>query len=388
MTRPTTDGGRVGRRRYLALAGAGVASLTGCLVRTADRFGGSDGGTNRTGTDRNVDVETLATGLEVPWGVGWYDGDLYLTARPGQVVRLPGGEGPAEVVVEDITELRSGSGDLIGNLFGSEGGLLGLAFHPTDPTAYSYQTYEGPSGVANRIVRHELDAEWRATPILEGIPGASIHNGGRLLVNEDEGALYVTCGDANRKESAQDTASLAGTVLRLTLSGEPHPDNPFDNEVFSYGHRNPQGLAFDDGTLYSTEHGPEDDDEVNVLEAGNNYGWPEVTGRTDGDRFTDPLVTYASTVAPASAAFYPEDGAIEAWRGDFFFGTLVGEHLHRVRIRQGEVVEQERLFEGEFGRLRTVFVDHAGDLCVTTSNRDGRGTPVDADDRILRFRPD
>ncbi|SFL06348.1 Glucose/arabinose dehydrogenase, beta-propeller fold [Halogranum rubrum] len=375
------------RRAYLVSATASVVGLSGCLVRTANRLGGSNDDHSRTGTDRDVSVETVASGLEVPWGVGHYRGDLYVTERPGRIVRLAGGDGQPETIVDAIDELRTDSGDLTGRLFGGEGGLLGLVFHPSEPLAYTYQTYEGPSGVANRLVRHELDADWRATPILEGIPGASIHNGGRLLVDETDDALYVTCGDANQRPLAQDRTSLAGKVLRVTFDGDPHPSNPFDNEVFSYGHRNPQGLALSDGDLFSTEHGPDVDDEVNVLEAGNNYGWPEVTGSSDGARFTDPVASFSPPIAPGSAVFYPSDGAIEAWRGDLFFGTLVGQHLHRVRLRDGQVVEQERLFEDEFGRLRTAFLDSDGHLCVTTSNRDGRGSPSDDDDRILRFRP-
>lgn len=190
-------------------------------------------------------------------------------------------------------------------------------------------------------------------------------------------------GDAKR---AQRRESLAGKVLRLALDGAAHPANPFDSEVFTRGHRNPQGLAFRGGDLFSTEHGPATADEINLLEAGNNYGWPEVKGEREGgddDEFTDPLVAYTPTVAPGSATFY--DGPIEQWRGDFFFGTLAGRHLHRVRFDGRDAVEQERLYEGEFGRLRTVFAGPNGHLYCTTSNRDGRGNPSRGDDGVLRF---
>ena len=375
------------RRRYLAAFGATVA-LGGCAGRSGT--GGEGGGAPASATD-GVAVETLATGLEIPWGAAYRDGTLYLTERPGRIVRIV--DGGIDPVVDAVDGVRH-----VG-----EGGLLGLAFHPSKPYAYTHQTYESGDGLANRLVRHDLTDGWAGDPLLTGIPGARIHDGGRLLVHDD--ALYMTCGDAAAAANGQDADALAGSVLRLTLDGEPHPDNPLDSPVYSYGHRNPQGLAIRDGRLYSTEHGPSVADEINVLRAGENYGWPEARGPSDDDRFTDPLAHYSPTIAPASAAFY--DGPIEAWRGDFFFGTLKAEHVRRVRFEGGEtprasdepsgdgdeprgrdrVVEQERLVEGEFGRIRTVFSGPDGHLHAVTSNRDGRGSPVAKDDRLLRFVP-
>jgi len=360
------------RRRYLATLGA-AATLGGCAERST---GGPDGGATSAGDDGTVTVETLATDLDIPWGAAYRDGTLYLTERPGRIVRLTD-DGVAPVV-----DAVAGV-DHVG-----EGGLLGLAFHPSEPYAYTHQTYESESGgLANRLVRHDLTDGWAAEPLLTGIPGAPIHDGGRLLVHD--GALYMTCGDASAGTNAQKRDVLAGSVLRLTLDGDPHPDNPFDSPVFSYGHRNPQGLTIREGTLYSTEHGPRVADEINVLRAGANYGWPEARGPSDDDRFTDPISSYSPTIAPASATFY--DGPIEAWRGDFFFGTLKAEHVHRVRFEgagdTATVVEQERLVEGEYGRIRTVFTGPEGHLHALTSNRDGRGSPVTADDRLIRFRP-
>ncbi|WP_251329099.1 PQQ-dependent sugar dehydrogenase [Haloplanus pelagicus] len=370
------------RRRYLATLGA-AAALGGCAGRPRD--GGADGadGVSPTVTDGDtptpasgdgVAVEPLATDLSVPWGAASRDGDLYLTERPGRIVRLA--DGAIEPVVEDVPVAAVG-----------EGGLLGLAFHPEAPYAYTHQTYEPDGGgTANRLVRHDLDDDWAPEPLIEGIPGAHIHDGGRLLVHDD--ALYVTCGDAATGAHGQDRDVLAGSVLRVTPDGDPHPDNPFDSPVFSYGHRNPQGLTVRDGAVYSTEHGPSVGDEINVLRAGKNYGWPEVTGASDDGRFADPVTSYSPTIAPASAAVY--DGPIEAWQGDFFFGTLAGEHLHRVRFDGDEapgVAAEERLFDGEFGRVRTVFTGPDGHLHLTTSNRDGRGDPVAADDRVLRVVP-
>jgi glucose/arabinose dehydrogenase len=384
------------RRRYLATLGA-AAALGGCAGRS-----GTDGpdadptdatsvdDADTASADGDVAVETLATGLEIPWGAAYRDGALYLTERPGRIVRLVDSEGRSpsdsrsstdDGDVETVVDAVAGVEHV------GEGGLLGLAFHPSEPYAYTHQTYETDGGLANRLVRHDLTDDWSPESLLTGIPGAPIHDGGRLLVHDD--ALYMTCGDASAADRAQNPDVLAGSVLRLTLDGDPHPDNPFDSPVFSYGHRNPQGLVVRDGTLYSTEHGPQVADEINVLRPGENYGWPEAKGPSDDDRFTDPITSYSPTIAPASATFY--GGPIEAWRGDFFFGTLAAEHVRRVRF-EGEgaaagVAEEEPLVDGEYGRIRTVFTGPEGHLHAVTSNRDGRGSPVAADDRLIRFVP-
>jgi glucose/arabinose dehydrogenase len=369
------------RRAYLRSLATGAVSVgvAGCL-----RTSGSDPTT--TTEEEPFRIETVTMGLEVPWGAAFGpEGDLYLTERPGRVQHVTA-EGTSNELVADLTERVTARG---------EGGLLGLAFHPENPDlAYTYQTYGADGGLANRVVRHRVSDDFaRESVVLDGIPASSIHDGGRIAFgpagssDSSDSALYVTTGDASNGELAQDRNSLAGKVLRVTPDGDPHPDNPFDNEVFTYGHRNPQGLAWRDGTLYSTEHGPASDDEINVLRAGENYGWPEVKGPSDDEEFTDPIESYTPTVAPASATFYR--GPIDDWRGDFFFGTLAGTHLHRVRIDENRVVEQERLLDDKYGRLRTVFTGPDDHLYVTTSNRDGRGEDSVApqDDRVLRIQP-
>lgn len=360
------------RRAYLrSVAAVGLAASAGCL-RTS--------GTEPTTTSERprFRIETVTMDMEVPWGVAFApNDDLYVTERPGRIQRVAHENGRKEQVA-DLTDRVAARG---------EGGLLGLALHPEEPElAYTYQTYRTDDGLANRVVRHRTTDEFaRESVLLDGIPGSSIHDGGRIAFGPD-GDLYVATGDAGSGRLAQDTSSLAGKVLRVTPDGEPHPDNPFGNAVFSYGHRNPQGLAWRSGTLFSTEHGPDTGDEINLLRAGNNYGWPEVTGPSDGDRFTDPISAYTPTIAPGSGAFYR--GPIDDWQGDFFFGTLAGTHLHRVRIDdQNEVAEQERLLDDRYGRLRTVFTGPDDHLYVTTSNRDGRGTPAPQDDRVLRIQP-
>ncbi|MFC6837505.1 PQQ-dependent sugar dehydrogenase [Halomarina ordinaria] len=372
------------RRAYLTTVGGAAAALAGCLDAGRESGGGgasgddgaSDGDGPRDAT-RSATAESVVEDLEVPWGMAFRDETLYLTERPGRVVRV--GDG-GSAVGADLTDSTAARG---------EGGLLGLAFHPDDPdVAFTYQTTDAGGESTNRVLRHDPTDDWSFETVLDGIPAGQIHDGGRLLVRPEEDALYATAGDAGDAETAQDPSTLAGSVLRLTLDGDPHPDNPGGSAVFSYGHRNPQGLAVRDGVLYATEHGPDTDDEVNRLVAGENYGWPAVTGESDDEAYVDPLVSYTPTIAPGGAAFYPDDGPVEAWRGDLLFGTLVGEHLHRVRIRDGAVEADERLFEGGFGRLRTTLVGPDGHLYAATSNRDGRGDPRAGDDRVLRLRPD
>lgn len=359
------------RREFLALAGAGTTTtLAGCVPTL-----GTEPQVTAATEDGETPVhaETVVTGLQVPWGADYREGVLYLTERPGRVVRITDGE------IEAVADL---SGDVE---TGGEGGLLGLAFHPEEPFAFTYQTYLSGASRNNRVVRHALDDGWAGETVFDGIPGAPIHDGGRLLVYED--ALYVTAGDAAEKESAQDRDALSGKVHRLTLDGDPHPDNPFGTTVFTWGHRNPQGLAPRGGKLFSTEHGPDTDDEINLLEAGDNYGWPEVKGTDEREGFTPALAAFTPTIAPGGGVFYPEDGPISQWQGDLLFGTLVGSHLHRTTFDGTEVTGQHRHFADQFGRLRTTFVGPDDHLYAVTSNRDGRGSPQDGDDRVLRFVP-
>jgi len=361
------------RRAYLGSLTAGLAGLGGCL-----RTGGTEPTTTTTERVR-FRTETVTMELTVPWGVGFDpDGYLYVAERPGRIQRVTP-DGDERELVADFTDRIAHRG---------EGGLLGLAFHPDDAgLAYTYGTYRDDEGLVNRVVRHRVaDGFAPDGVVVDGIPGGTVHDGGRIAFGP-EGYLHVTTGDAGSGERAQDRESLAGKVLRVTPDGDAHPDNPDEGDprVFTYGHRNPQGLAFRDGTLFSSEHGPNHDDEINVLRAGRNYGWPAVMGPSDDESYADPVTSYTPTIAPGSAAAY--DGPIEDWRGDLFVGALAGRHLRRVRIEDGSVVEQERLLDEEYGRLRTAFVGPDDHLYVTTSNQDGRGTPAPQDDRVLRIQP-
>jgi glucose/arabinose dehydrogenase len=328
----------------------------------------------------------VAQGLEVPWSLAFApDGRLFFTERPGRVRVVWGGKLLADPWAQ-IEVARRG-----------EGGLLGLALDPEFSRTgyvYIYYTYRDVVGrLRSRVVRlQDRDGRaWEEKVILEGIPGSGIHNGGRLRFGPD-GKLYITTGDAADSSLAQDLSSLAGKILRLNPDGSVPEDNPFfGSPVYSYGHRNPQGLDWhpDTGTLVASEHGPRGQDEVNVIVPGGNYGWPAVTGEQRDPQFISPLrQTGQETWAPSGASFYT-GSLFPQWRGDLFIATLRGMHLHRLRLDASttRVVEEEVLFRGELGRLRDVVVGPDGALYLATSNRDGRGSPMAEDDRILRVAP-
>jgi glucose/arabinose dehydrogenase len=264
-----------------------------------------------------------------------------------------------------------------GVLAGGEGGLLGLAVSPTYPQdrwVYAYHT----ASRDNRIVRFRLDGG-PPEVIFDGISRASFHNGGRIAFGPD-GLLYAGTGDAGVRGSSQDPADPNGKILRLTPDGDPAPGNPTaGSPVFSLGHRNVQGLAWDSQRrLYATEFGQNRLDEVNLIEPGRNYGWPQVEGPgTGGGRFTAPLVTWSTAEASPSGA---------AIAGDtLYVAALRGQRLWTVRLRDGRTERPRAELSRRYGRLRSVAVAPDGSLWVSTSNRDGRGDVRAGDDRLLRF---
>lgn len=318
-------------------------------------------------------ITVLAEGLDVPWGVAFLpDGDILVTERPGRLLRLG-----ADRQEHEIDGVRHRG----------EGGLLGVAVHPgfaQNHWIYLYLTTAEGGSVTNRIERYTLDGDALAdeTEILAGIPGSTNHDGGRLAFGPD-GKLYATTGDAEDSGNAPDTDSLAGKILRLNDDGSIPTDNPFGNAIWSYGHRNPQGLAWDaDGTLWSTEHGRSIPfsgyDELNLIQKGGNYGWPDSQGDSAA-AYTVPPVLHSDangTWAPASLAF---------WKGSLWFGGLKAETLYQATGLDGTPALTERL-AGEYGRIREV-VAHDGFLYLTTSNTDGRGRAGDKDDLLLRIDP-
>jgi glucose/arabinose dehydrogenase len=313
--------------------------------------------------------EVVATGLEVPWGMAFLpDGSALVAERNrARIMRVRPGAQPEEVA------------RVPGVVPGGEGGLLGIAVSPTfgaDNLVYAYFTASGD----NRIVRFRLDNPGSQQAVLTGIPKASIHDGGRIAFGPD-GNLYAGVGDANQTGNAQNPNSLAGKILRMRPDGSVPPGNPFGSLVYSLGHRNVQGLAWDaQGRLYATEFGQNRFDEVNAIVAGGNYGWPIVEGRGTDARFVNPIVVWGTAEASPSGAAIAND--------TLFAAALRGTRLWLVPL-DGNGGADTPTFElrGTFGRLRTVTLGPDGWLWVATSNRDGRGNPAPADDRVIRFPP-
>jgi glucose/arabinose dehydrogenase len=309
----------------------------------------------------------VASGLNVPWGVAFLpDGDALVAERAtGRIKRIPQGGGTPRTVMR-IPGVATSFG---------EGGLLGIAVSPnyaSDRLVYAYFT--GSSG--NRVVRFRLGGRIRT--IVSGIRRAGNHNGGRLVFGPD-GNLYIGTGDAGDRASAQRRSSLNGKILRVRPDGSIPRGNPFPGSpVWSLGHRNVQGLAFDGaGRLWATEFGESFRDEVNLIRKGRNYGWPSVegSGDTQGGRFRNPVLTWP--VAQAS----PSGAAIIG--STLYVGALRGERLWQIPLSGTSAGTPQGTFEGRYGRIRTVVRAPDGSLWMTTSNRDGYGNPRSGDDRIF-----
>ncbi|MDQ5835797.1 MAG: PQQ-dependent sugar dehydrogenase [Acidobacteriota bacterium] len=339
-------------------------------------------------------VETVVGGLEVPWSIVFApDGRMLFTERPGRVRVFEGGKLRAEplATISDVEPT-------------GESGLMGMTLHPQfaeNHLLYLAYAYSSTGGERVRVVRFRETggALTDRKLIIDEIPAAQFHAGTRLRFGPD-GKLYVTTGDATTREIAQRLDSLGGKILRLNDDGTVPPDNPFVNqpdarpEIWSYGHRNSQGIDWQPGTnlLFETEHGPSGfdgpggGDEVNIVERAHNYGWPVIHHRATHEGMESPLLEYTPACAPASGTFY-RGSALAQFRGNFFFGCLAGRGLQRVVLDGRRVVSQERLLQGQYGRIRDVAEGPDGALYFSTSNRDGRGSPAKDDDRIMRLVP-
>ncbi len=344
----------------------------------------------------NVKVETWIKGLEIPWSLIFLpDGRALVSERPGRI-RL--------IVNNKLQEKPYISIDVahIG-----EGGLMGLALHPEfpqKPFVYAMHTYEKDDSLYNRIIRLK-DLGDKAVfdkVIIDGIPGGKFHNGGRIAFGPD-GMLYITAGETFEADMAQDLKSLGGKILRVTTEGDMPQDNPYKGSpIYSYGHRNPQGLAWDtERTLFSSEHGPSGEyflfanDEINIIKKGGNYGWPEVVGAPGKKPYIDPLIVWKKTTPPSGITFY-RGGKLKHLKGDLFVTSLRGQCLIRIKLKNDSgryrVVKIERWFaedydEGKYGRIRDVVEGPDGFLYFLTNNKDGRGRPKPGDDRIYRIVP-
>ncbi len=310
-------------------------------------------------------VTTIAEGLRVPWALAFLpDGDLLFTERGGTVRIIKNGVLQQEPVGELANVAAIG-----------EGGLLGMALHPsfaTNQYVYFYYTYSVSGGVTkNRLVRVKYGngALTNETTLIDAVPGANIHNGGRIKFGPD-GYLYIGTGDAAEPSQAQDTSSLAGKILRVTDDGSAAPGNPFGNRVYSFGHRNPQGLAWDaSGQLWESEHGQTATDELNKIVAGNNYGWPTIVGDEQQSGMESPVAhSGTDTWAPSGMSIIGSTA---------YIASLRGVAITAISLPNGAPVTQ--YFKNEYGRMRDVVVGPDGMMYASTSNT--------ANDVILRINP-
>lgn len=365
-----------------------------CIIFIAgcdDWFDNSD---NDNDDDRQFDGKIFASHLDTPWEMAFApDGRLFVTQRPGGIAVIQEGQSPQPWLELDSTVVEVG-----------ESGLLGLALDPDFANnrylyiGYTYAASKGPLKLVNKLVRYR---EENGMPVfdkvlLDGIEGNYIHNSGALEFGPD-GMLYWSIGDRYIPALAQEMNSLCGKILRLTRDGDIPGDNPFPGSyIYSLGHRNPQGLAFQPVTnlLWGTEHGPSDEqgccrDEINIVRAGRNYGWPSITGSQQLAGMETPIAHSGDTTtwAPTGGIFIRNGD----WAGSFVFTALRGQALYRAVIDPAnpeQVQSVERYLYQKFGRLRNVLEGPDGRLYLAVSNQDGRGDPEDEDDMIISMTPE
>jgi glucose/arabinose dehydrogenase len=343
--------------------------------------------------DVRFQVETVASGLEVPWAFAFLPNkDMLFTERPGRVRIIEGGKLRPEPVFTVPDVEPSG-----------ESGLMDISLHPNFASnGFVYLAYAyNKNGQQVRVVRYKFDGKAFNEPktIIEDIQASQNHAGTRCRFGPD-GKLYITTGDATNRELAQKMDSLNGKTLRLNDDGTVPQDNPFVGqsgarpEIWTLGHRNAQGLAWQPGSglMFQTEHGPSGfdgpggGDEVNIVERGKNYGWPIIHHKDAKAGLESPLLEYTPACAPASGMFY-NGSAFPQFKGNFFFGCLAGRRIIRVTLDGRKVVSQEDLLKNTYGRIREMEEGPDGFIYFSTSNRDGRGSPAKDDDRILRLVP-
>ena len=327
----------------------------------------------QSSNDTSPGAHVVAQDLEVPWAIDIAeDGRLFLTERPGRIR-----------VIENGTLLQDPVA-FINVEQNGESGLLGLVLHPDfseNHLIYIYHTYSNGSNVFNKVVMlTERDNRIiESQTIIDEIPAAAGNDGGRIRLGPD-GKLYIATGDARRPELAQDLKSLAGKILRLNTDGSIPIDNPIEGSpVYSYGHRNVQGLAWDPMTevLYASEHGSEGNDEINIIKPGANYGWPDEY--CNAEKFEKPVVCFDPAIAPAGMTFATSDRL--GYQNDILLATLKAQHLRQIELDSGI---ETNILTG-FGRIRDVIEAPDGSLYVATSNRDGRAIPEHNDDKILKI---
>ncbi|MBF9297811.1 MULTISPECIES: PQQ-dependent sugar dehydrogenase [Mammaliicoccus] len=311
-------------------------------------------------------IETVAQGLDTPWSIAKSDDVFYLSERPGKIIKIDGNK-KTEQQVDLDKEVSTAA----------EAGLLGFVLAPDfkdSQEAYAYYTYED-NGQFNRIVKLKLENDtWKEEEVLiDKIPSGQYHHGGRLKIGPDD-KLYATTGDASDEQNAQDKDSLGGKILRINLDGSKPKDNPMSNSyVYSYGHRNPQGLVWTpDGQMFASEHGNQANDEINEIKKGHNYGWPVIEGNEENNNMETPIFTSGSddTWAPSGIAF--KDGII-------YSAALRGEGIMKFDVEKDEM----KKVATKYGRIRDVYIVN-NDLYFVSNNTDGRGNPSKNDDKMYK----
>ena len=358
------------------LVGAAIVILLITGVYSLQQINNQDQEQPGNNTPENISV--VAENLDVPWSITFLpDGDMLVTERPGTLLRI-------ERENENFTETYT----VDGVKHQGEGGLLGIAKHPDfeeNNWIYLYMTTQDGDMLENRVIRYTLQENNLTEPmtVISGLPGAPYHDGGRIEFGPFD-KLYITAGDATNSQWAQNINIRAGKILRINPDGTVPGENPFNNSVYSYGHRNPQGLVWIKGQIWATEHGrsglQSGMDELNRIQSGGNYGWPVIEGDQRQPGMINPVFHSGPDItwAPAGA---------EYTNGSIYFAGLRGKTLYEAKIEDSQVQELDGHLQNTYGRLRAVQQGPEGDLYISTSNTDGRGNPSENDDRIIRVDP-
>lgn len=331
------------------------------------------------------EIEVIAENLYVPWAIDISDaGDLYFTERSGSIRIIKDGKlNTQPLITLPVPFISQG-----------EGGLMGIALDPDfsqNNYLYVMHTYTEDNQIYNRVVRLVINENIASIDrvLIDKIPGGQIHNGGRIKIGPDQN-LYITTGDAGNSALSQDPTSTAGKILRIKLDGSIPDDNPIVNSpIYSLGHRNPQGLAWNsNNVLYASDHGQSAHDEINIIQPGANYGWPLVQGdeETSGVTTQKPLIhSGEETWAPSGIAFVNQG----PWQGNLLVANLRGQQLLDLSLNDNgtSVNNMEFWLKNQYGRLREVIQSKDGSIYISTSNRDGRGNPDLTDDKIIRLIP-
>jgi aldose sugar dehydrogenase len=320
-----------------------------------------------------IQTKVLTDNLNFPWEIVWGpDNKIWMTERGGRISRVDTATGIVTPVLT-ISEVSSQG----------EGGLLGMVLHPdfsTNPYVYVAYDYNQSGSYKGKIVRYSYNGSTLSSPviIIGNISASNIHNGCRLLISSDL-KLFITTGDASDQSNPQNSAVVNGKVLRLNLDGTLPADNPTSGSpVWSKGHRNPQGLVFANNILYSSEHGPASDDEVNIIEKGRNYGWPDVKGFCNetteqafctANNVKEPIKAWTPTLAVSGMDYY-NSNLIPQWKNSLLLATLKNSRLMQLKLDDAHtsVIETNEFFANEYGRMRDVCISPDGKVYICTSN--------------------